>query len=43
VLVGVPLFDQDPNRRALEAGRVEDRLALLPARTRKPRLPDNDF
>lgn len=43
VLVGVPLFDQDPDRRALEAGRVEDRLALLPARTREPRLPNNDF
>jgi transcriptional regulator with XRE-family HTH domain len=43
VLVGVPLFDQDPNRRALETGRVEDRLALLPARIREPRLPNNDF
>jgi transcriptional regulator with XRE-family HTH domain len=43
VLVGVPLFDRDPDRRALEAGRVEDRLALLPARTREPRLLNNDF
>src|SRR5690242_2420835 len=43
VLVGVPLFDENPNRRALEVGRVEDRLALLPARARKPRLPRNDF
>lgn len=43
VLVGVPLFDQNPNRRALEAGRVEDRLALLPARTRERRLANNDF
>jgi transcriptional regulator with XRE-family HTH domain len=43
VLVGVPLFDPDPNRRALEGGRVEDRLALFPARTREPRLPNNDF
>ncbi len=43
VLVGVPLFDQDPNRRALETGRVEDRLVLLPTRTRKPRVPNNDF
>lgn len=43
VLVGVPLFDQDPARRALEQGRVDDRLALLPARIREPRRPDNDF
>jgi len=43
VLVGVPLFDQDPARRTLEMGRVEDRLALLPARTREPRLTKNDF
>lgn len=43
MLVGVPLFDQDPDRRSLEAGRVEDRLALLPARAREPRRPKNDF
>jgi transcriptional regulator with XRE-family HTH domain len=43
VLVGVTLFDEDPVRRALERGRVEDRLALLPARTREPRSRDNDF
>jgi transcriptional regulator with XRE-family HTH domain len=43
VLVGVPLFDPDPDRRSLEQGRVDDRLALLPARTREPRRPNNDF
>jgi transcriptional regulator with XRE-family HTH domain len=43
VLVGVPLFDRDPDRRALEQSRVDDRLALLPARTREPRRPKNDF
>lgn len=43
VLVGVPLFDPDPTRRVLEKGRVEDRLALLPARTREPRRLKNEF
>jgi transcriptional regulator with XRE-family HTH domain len=43
VLVGVPLFDGDPDRRSLERGRVEDHLALLPARIREPRQPKNDF
>jgi transcriptional regulator with XRE-family HTH domain len=43
VLVGVPLFDREPDRRSLESSRVDDRLALLPARTREPRLPKNDF
>jgi transcriptional regulator with XRE-family HTH domain len=43
VLVGVRLFDPDPDRRHLERGRVDDRLALLPARTREPRKPKNDF
>jgi transcriptional regulator with XRE-family HTH domain len=42
-LVGVTLFDPEPDRRALEQGRVDDRLALLPARTRAPRRPRNDF
>ena len=42
-IVGVPLFDADPSRRALEARHVEDRLALLPQRVRKPRPVRNDF
>src|SRR5580692_1946878 len=42
VLVGVPLFDRDPDRRTLERGRVEDRLALFPSCIRK-RQPKNDF
>ncbi len=42
-LLGVPLFDEDPARRRLEARRVEDRLALLPKYARKPRAADDDF
>jgi transcriptional regulator with XRE-family HTH domain len=42
-LVGVPLFDDDPARRASEAARVEDRLALLPQRVRRPPDVDDDF
>ena len=41
-LVGVALFDEDPERRALEAGRVADRLALLPKAVRRPTI-DDDF
>ncbi len=36
VLVGVPLFHADPERRYLEARDVETRLALLPKRARRP-------
>src|SRR5680860_207462 len=42
-LVGVPLFHSDHSRRSLEAGRVEDRLAVLPQRVRKPLKVDDDF
>jgi transcriptional regulator with XRE-family HTH domain len=35
-VLGVPLFHEDPARRTLEAGRVDDRLAVLPALVRKP-------
>lgn len=42
-LVGVPLFDEDRARRTLEAGRLEDRLALLPERVRRPPEVDDDF
>jgi len=42
-LVGVPLFDPDPSRRALEQRRVEDRLALLPQSVRKPRKVNDEF
>lgn len=42
-LLGVPLFDEDPARRRLEARRVEDRLALLPRYARKPSGTDDDF
>jgi transcriptional regulator with XRE-family HTH domain len=43
VLVGVGLFGEDRSRRALEAARVEDRLALLPQRVRQPLEADDDF
>lgn len=42
-VVGVPLFHEDRSRRPLEAGRVEDRLALLPQLVRKPPEVDDDF
>lgn len=42
VLVGVPLFDADPFRRAAEAQRVDARLAALPAAARRPNV-DDDF
>lgn len=42
-LAGVPLFDEDRSRRALEAGRVDDRLAVLPQRMRRPTEVDDDF
>ena len=41
-IVGVPLFDPDPARRALEAERVGARLAVLPA-TVQPTAVDDDF
>jgi transcriptional regulator with XRE-family HTH domain len=42
-LVGVPLFDEDRARLALEATRIDDRLALLPQRTHRPAEGDDDF
>ncbi|MGZ8649351.1 MAG: helix-turn-helix transcriptional regulator [Solirubrobacteraceae bacterium] len=42
-VVGVPLFDEDRSRRALEASRVDDRLAVLPQLVRKPLEVDDDF
>jgi len=43
VIVGVPLFHEDASRRALEVTRVDDRLALLPQRVRRPVKVDDDF
>lgn len=43
VLVGVPLFSEDPARRDAEAARVAGRLALLPARARPKVVIDDDF
>ncbi len=42
-VVGVPLFHVDRARRSLEAGRVDDRLAVLPQTVRKPVEVDDDF
>jgi transcriptional regulator with XRE-family HTH domain len=42
-LVGVPLFDEDPGRRELEAARLADRLAVLPKSVHPPRRIDDDF
>jgi transcriptional regulator with XRE-family HTH domain len=42
-VLGVPLFHAEPARRALEAARIADRLAVLPERSRRPVTIDNDF
>jgi transcriptional regulator with XRE-family HTH domain len=42
-IVGVPLFDEDRSRRALEATRIEDRLTVLPEKVRRSRDVDDDF
>lgn len=42
-VLGVPLFHEDRSRRSLEAGRVDDRLAVLPQLVRKPAEVDDDF
>ena len=41
-VVGVPLFHEDAARRAVEAGRLADRLAVLPRTVRAPAV-DDDF
>jgi len=43
VLVGVPLFSEDPARRGAEVARVSGRLALLPSRARPKVSVDDDF
>ena len=44
VLVGVPLFDLEPDSLAVHINRVNDKLALLPAAVRKRIMPvDDDF
>jgi hypothetical protein len=42
-VTGVPLFHEDRSRRLLEAGRVEDRLAVLPQLVRRSSEVDDDF
>ena len=41
-LVGVALFHEDPQRRALEAELMRSKLAVLPSAVR-PRSVDDDF
>ena len=43
VVTGVPLFDADPRRRALERAHVQEQLALLPARAHPLPEVDDDF
>jgi len=42
-VLGVALFHDDATRRTLEAGRVADRLAVLPKVIRVPVDVDDDF
>lgn len=42
-LLGVPLFGDDDERRSLEIARLNDRLAALPERARRPVRVDDDF
>lgn len=42
-VVGVALFHEDSSRRSLEAGCVDDRLAVLPQLVRRPVEVDDDF
>lgn len=42
-ILGVPLFGDDPDRRRVEAARIDDRLALLPHTVRKPHRVHDDF
>jgi transcriptional regulator with XRE-family HTH domain len=42
-VTGVPLFHADSTYRATEAGRVDDRLAVLPQYVRSPVKIDDDF
>jgi DNA-binding XRE family transcriptional regulator len=35
-VLGLPIFGSDPERRVLESQRLDDRLAVLPARVRQP-------
>ena len=42
-IVGVTLFDDDLRLRRFEAGRIDDRLALLPKRIQLPKHIDDDF
>ncbi len=42
-VLGIPLFHQDPDRRRLEARRLEDRLTALPQTVRRRRRVDDEF
>lgn len=36
-VLGLPLFGEEAGRRRIESGRLDDRLAVLPARVRPPK------
>lgn len=42
ILVGVPLFVDEPSRLAPEISRIDDKLALLPRSVRRARSEVND-
>ena len=42
-LLGVPLFGGDDERRSIEIARLNDRLAALPERARRPVRVDDEF
>jgi transcriptional regulator with XRE-family HTH domain len=43
VILGIPLFDESPERRQLEQERIDNRLAVLPQRVRRRQKVDDDF
>lgn len=42
-VLGIPLFDPDPERRRLEMRDTENRLAVLPQAVRRRRVARDDF
>jgi transcriptional regulator with XRE-family HTH domain len=42
-LVGVPLFNVEPSQLGLERRETQARLAMVPARARRPKAVDVDF
>jgi transcriptional regulator with XRE-family HTH domain len=42
-VLGIPLFDESPERRRLERQLIDGRLAVLPQRVRRREKVDDDF